>query len=68
MKKIEGGNCGGSERVQNWGWISSGRQERAAGSCRASTAGAGEPLQLRRKHCLGLEQGSGLAQRGATKR
>lgn len=64
MEKIEGGNCGGSERVQSWGWISSGRQEK---DCRVSMAGPGEPQQLR-KHCLGLEQCSRLTQRGSTER
>lgn len=44
-----------------------GGRKRAAGSCRVSMAGSGEPLQPR-KHCLGLEQGSRLTQRGGTKR
>lgn len=44
-----------------------GGRKRAAGSCRVSMAGAGEPPQPR-KPCLGLEQGSRLTQRRGTKR
>lgn len=44
-----------------------GGRKRAAGCCRVSMAGSGEPLQAR-KQCFGPEQGSRLTQRGGTKR